>query len=93
MVENLAVNIDMPDRYESGHGIQAASGGMTIDFNNPFRATPMIQITAHDLDSGDYYRLTDIGPAGFSLCFYDAAGLGVTRHFDYVAKGYGRALM
>ena len=92
VVENLSVNIDMPDRYESGTGIELEPAGAMLSFANPFRVAPMLQVTAHNLDSGDYYRLTDIDESGFHLRFFDAAGTGVARRFDYVAKGYGRAL-
>lgn len=90
VVDMLRINIDMPDRYESATGIIQPDSGAVVDFNYAFRAVPALQITPHDMNSGDYYRLTDIDEAGFALRFFDAGGSGVSRRFDYVAKGYGR---
>ncbi len=90
VVETLRVCIDMPDRYESASIGGFDAGGAVVSFAHAFRDVPAIQITPHDLSSGDYYRVEDIGPSGFYLRFFNAAGEGVSRRFDYVAKGYGR---
>lgn len=92
VIESLSVHIDMPDRYESATAIVQPDSGATILFDNAFRAVPALQVTPHDMESGDYYRLTDVSESGFGLRFFDAGSNGVSRRFDYVAKGYGRAL-
>ena len=92
VMETVHVNIDMPDRYESASNIELSSAGAVVPFANSFRVAPVIQVTAHNLNSGDYYHLSDVDEEGFHLCFFEAGGFGVVRRFDYVAKGYGRAL-
>lgn len=44
------------------------------------------------MQSGDYYTLTDITPAGFLIRFFNAGGSGIVRDFDYIAQGYGEEL-
>ena len=50
---------------------------------------PAITITPHDMATGDYYAITTPAAGGFHLRFFDSAGGGVARHFDYIARGYG----
>lgn len=90
VVEGVSVAIDMPDRYESKGDIEVSASGETVSFSCPFRGVPVIQVTPHNLESGDYYKLDAVNEAGFDLRFFDAAGNGIDRRFDYVAKGYGR---
>lgn len=93
VVENVVVRVDMPDRYESARSVLQPDTGGVLHFTHSFRETPVIQITPHNLSSGDYYLLSDVNEAGFALRFFNAGGSGVARQFDYVAKGYGRALI
>lgn len=91
-VTKLDVVVDMPDRTETAHALVSSTGGTTCGYAQPFRALPSVGITAHDMQTGDYYRLTDIGVSGFKVTFYGAGGTPVARTFDYIAKGYGFAL-
>lgn len=91
-VTGLTVNIDMPDRTASGQGLVSDAGGSTIAFDQPFHATPAIALTAQSMGTGDYYTITSPTAAGFTLRFYNAAGAGISRNFDYMATGYGQKL-
>lgn len=88
-VSMLRVNIDMPDRTASARDITSLAAGSTIAFITPFRAVPAIAVTAHNMQTGDYYTITTPTETGFSIRFFDAAGTGIVRSFDYLAKGYG----
>lgn len=88
-VSHLAVTIDMPDRVVSANNLLSAAGGSDIAFARAFRAVPAITITPHDMATGDYYAITTPAAGGFHLRFFDSAGGGVARHFDYIARGYG----
>ncbi len=90
VVHALAVHIDMPDRYESAGDILHPPEGGAVTFSSSFRAKPVLQITPHDMQTGDYFTLAEVGAGGFFLCFFDSGGIGVARRFDYVAKGYGQ---
>ncbi|TAL39628.1 MAG: hypothetical protein EPN97_02065 [Alphaproteobacteria bacterium] len=88
----LTVDVDMPDRTVSGRGIASAAGGTTVSFAAPFRATPAITITPQDMATGDYYAITTPSSASFGIRFFNSAGTGISRTFDYLARGYGEQL-
>jgi hypothetical protein len=54
-----------------------------------FRGLAGLGISAQGLASGDWYEITGKSAAGFTIQFRNAAGDGVARSFDYVARGYG----
>ncbi len=89
-VTRLRVDLDMPGRDESACGVAAPAGGASVAYASPFRATPAVSVTAQDMGSGDYYVLTPSTASGFTVKFFDAAGTGVSRTFDWLAKGYGQ---
>lgn len=89
LVTQLSVMIDMPDRLLGDNDIAAAAAGQDIAFDPPFRAVPAIAVTPHDLAAGDYYTMTLQAKTGFRIRFFDSAGNGVARRFDYLARGYG----
>lgn len=90
VITALQVDIDMPDRIESGGDLLADAGGSTLLFSYPFRDTPALAIAPRDMGSGEYYALSDTTTEGFFIRFFNAGGIGVARRFDYVAKGHGQ---
>ncbi len=88
-VSRLRVSVDMPDRTAGDRNLTSLAAGSAISFTLPFRATPALSITAQNMATGDYYALTAITANGFSIRFFNAAGTGIARTFDYLAKGYG----
>lgn len=88
-ISRLRVNVDMPDRTDAQRNISSNAAGSTISFVTPFKATPAIAVTAQDMATGDYYAITTPTETGFDIRFFNAAGTGIVRTFDYLAKGYG----
>lgn len=91
LVQSMKIMIDMPDRVVSQSQLGADATGIDVLFPNGFRDIPAVAITAHNLNTGDYWTITSVTETGFHLRFYDASGTGVSRLFDYVAKGVGSA--
>lgn len=89
VVETLQIQIDMEDRVDGQNDITSNAAGTTITFAPAFRATPAIAISAENMATGDYYEITGQTSTGFTIRFFNAAGTGVSRVFDWVAKGYG----
>lgn len=90
MVSALSVQVDMPDRTDAQRSLSSSTDGSNIAFLNAFKATPVIGITASDMATGDYFEITDQSATGFTIHFFNSAGTGVSRTFDYLAKGYGK---
>jgi len=89
-ISSLEVKIDMPDRTEAQRNLTSLAAGSTISFINAFKATPAIGVTGNNLATGDYFTVTSPAAAGFSIRFFNSAGTGVARNFDYLAKGHGK---
>jgi hypothetical protein len=89
-VSKASIEIDVPDRIESGDDITVPSSGATITYNNAFREKPAISVAIDDLDTGDTYTITNKSRTGFDIQFLDNGGSGVQRTFSYVAKGFGK---
>lgn len=90
MVSALSVQIDMPDRTDAQRDLVSIPLGSDIDFIHAFKETPVIGVTSSDMETGDYFLITGRTPAGFGIRFFNSAGAGVARTFDYLAKGYGK---
>lgn len=89
-VKQAVVVVDMPDRVETGRNLTTTTAAYVVTFPSAFWQTPAIGITAHNMATGDYYTLTAQSATGFTIRFFNAAGSGVARTFDYLAKGAGR---
>lgn len=89
LVKALSVQIDMPDRVVADKDIAASAGGSTITFSPAFRTLSGLGIAGQDMATGDYVVITNKSATGFTIQFKNAAGTGVSKTFDYVAKGYG----
>lgn len=86
---SLGVTVDVPDRVESKNNVLVPDAGVTVPFQNAFFATPAVAITAENMATGDYAQITAKTPAGFTIQFKNAAGAGVARTMDWIAKGFG----
>lgn len=92
LVTALSLIIDMPDRVISGSDIDSGTLTKTVSFSPALLGLSGLGISAQGLQTGDYYQITNKSPAGFDITFRDAAGSIIARTFDYVARGYGRAV-
>ena len=89
VVSALSVTLDMEDRILSGNDISSGTGTYSVTFTNPFYSSNYaIGITAQSLDTGDYFTISNKTVNGFNVAFKNSAGSGVTKTFDYLAKGY-----
>jgi hypothetical protein len=89
VVSRLRVSVDMPDRVIAGNDIVVPAAGITISFDPALRSLQGLATADQDMATGDRKEITDKGPEGFSIRFFDSAGVPVERTIDYVAKGYG----
>jgi len=89
VIKSLSVSVDMPDTIQSGNDIVSGTGTYTVTFTKPFySASYAIGITNQGMATGDYYTLNSKTIDGFNIAFKNSSGTGVSRTFDYIAKGY-----
>jgi len=89
VVTALSVTVDMPDRIFSGNDIVSGTGTKSVTFTLPFySANYAVGITAQGMATGDYFLLTSKSTTGFNVAFKNSSGTGISKSFDYIAKGY-----
>ena len=89
VVSGLSVTIDVEDTIQSGNDLISGTGTYTVTFTRPFySANYAIGITNQGMATGDYYVLNSKTINGFNIAFKNSAGTGVSRTFDYIAKGF-----
>ena len=80
---------------------QSGVGTKSVTFANPFwtgsavlggvnSILPSIGITAQNLQSGDYFNVTNVSSSGFNVTFRNSSGTAVNRLFAWSAVGYGK---
>ena len=88
-ISGLRLVADVPDRTETGINLAVGTEGRTIRYQVPFLAKAVVAVNAQGMNTGDYYRITDNLPVGFTIRFYNNAGAGIARTFDFAAVSYG----
>jgi len=89
VITALSVSVDMPDRIFSGNDITSGTGTYSVAFTLPFySANYAVGITAQGMATGDYFLLTSKSTTGFNVAFKNSSGTGISKSFDYIAKGY-----
>lgn len=91
-INNVDIEVDMPDRIYSDNDIIVNDQGMQYRYDIPFHATPSIAISIDNAELGSYYNITNKNRFGFDILFKDGSDLPIDAQFDLLAKGYGRQL-
>ena len=88
-IDELSVEIDMPDRIIAENNITVTTSGNAVTFSPVFKALKGVAVSGQDMATGDYYAITSKSETGFTLTFYNSSNAAVERTADYVAIGYG----
>jgi hypothetical protein len=89
VISEVSINIDVEDTIKSSNDIASGTGTYTVVFTKPFySANYAVGISAQALATGDYYTLSSKTINGFNVAFKNSSGTGISRTFDYLAKGY-----
>ena len=89
VVSALSVSVDMQDRIFSGNDITSGTGTYSVTFTLPFYSSSYaVGITGQGLNTGDFFTISSKTVNGFNVAFKNSSGTGVSREFDYIAKGY-----
>jgi len=89
LITGLQVKLVLEKRAERGDDVASGTSTKTITFTNNFYATPNITVTGQDLESGDYWTITNKSKTGFDIVFKNSSDTIINKQFDYVANGYG----
>ena len=89
VVSEVTVTIDMQDRIFSGNDVVSGTSTKSITFTKPFKtASYAVGVTAQGMATGDYFTVSNKATTGFDVAFFNSSNSGVSKTFDYIAKGY-----
>ena len=73
----------------SQNDIASGTSTKSVTYPKAFRLGNSIAITLsiQDMSSGDKYAISNKSTTGFDIAFQNSGGSGVSRTFDYQAKG------
>ena len=89
LISELTATVDIADRIFSGNDIITPASTYNVSFTNPFYSVNYaIGLTAENMQSSDFYEISNKTVNGFDVIFKNSSGTAVSRQFDYIAKGY-----
>jgi hypothetical protein len=92
VIEELGVETTFERRTEQQRNLTSGAGAYAVTFPTKFYGTPSIGITAQDMSTGDYFTVSSISRAGFTVTFRNSSATIVSKTFDYQAVGHGREI-
>jgi len=103
LVDELGYVAEFERRTEnSDSAIASGTGTKSISFGNAFfvgtasllganTRLPAVGITAQNMQSGDYFTVSNVSGTGFDVNFFNSSDTGISRNFNWSAVGYGKA--
>ena len=89
VVSQVTVTIDMQDRIFSENDIVSGTGTKSVTFPSPFKTTGYaVGVTGQGMATGDYFTVSNKTITGFDVAFFNSSNTGISKTFDYIAKGF-----
>ena len=89
VVSAVSVTVDMQDRIFSGNDIVSGTSTKSITFTKPFKTVNYaVGVTAQGMVTGDYFTVSNKAITGFDVAFFNSSNAGVSKTFDFIAKGF-----
>ena len=89
VVSALSVSIDVADTIQSDNNLVSGTGTFTVTFTRPFYSVSYaVGLTNQSMATGDFYTLNNKTINGFDIAFKNSSNTGISRTFDYIAKGF-----
>ena len=103
-VFQLGYTASMQRRTEQSPSTTASgAGAKAVTFQHPFfvgtadtegganSILPSVGITAQNMQSGDFFEISNVSGTGFTVHFKNSSNASVDRNFTYQAVGFGKA--
>ncbi len=89
VISALSVSIDVADTIQSDNNLVSGTGTFTVTFTKAFfSANYAVGLTNQSMATGDFYTLSNKTISGFDIAFKNSSNAGISRTFDYIAKGF-----
>ena len=101
LVDELGYLASVQRRTEQSNAAVSGSNATAVTFPNAFFTgtasigglnayLPSVGITAQNMQTGDYFQVSNVSATGFTISFFNSSNANVTRLFTWSATGYGR---
>ena len=89
IVTAVGVKLQLESFINSQNDISSGTSTKSVTYPRSYRLSNSISITLsiQDMSSGDKYAISNKTITGFDIAFQNSGGSGVSRTFDYQAKG------
>ena len=89
IVTAVGVKLELEAFINSQNDIASGTSTKSVTYPRAYRLATSIAITLsiQDMASGDKYAISNKSVTGFDIAFQNSGGSGVSRTFDYQAKG------
>ena len=89
IVTAVGVKLQLESFINSQNDISSGTSTKSVTYPRSYRLSNSISITLsiQDMSSGDKYAISNKTVSGFDIAFQNSGGSGVSRTFDYQAKG------
>ena len=87
-ISQLVAKLEAWFRFNADR-LTSSTGAYAVTFDDAFKqTTPAVAIAAQNMATGDYYTVSSVSSTGFTINFYNSSGSGISRTFDYLARGF-----
>ena len=92
VVSAVTVNISLAKQTQSEGNVSSgtSASGKVVTFPDQFGSVDGITIMGQNMNSGEFYQISNKTTSGFTIVFKESNGNVVDRTFDYVAQGHGK---
>ena len=89
IVTAVGIKIALESFTNQENDVASGTGTKTVTYARAYRISNSIAIalSIQDMSSGDKYAISNKTVSGFDIAFQNSGGSGVSRTFDYQAKG------
>ena len=100
-LQQLGYTATMSSRTEQSAVIASGSAAKSVTFAAPFfvgtaalgnqnNFLPAVSISPQNMETGDFYEITNVSGTGFTVHFKNSSNASINRNFTYSAVGFGK---
>ena len=90
VVTSGLIKVDMPDRIWAANDLTVPTTGLTVNYDPPFRAPPVLAVTVDGNTNRLIPEISNRSAASFDVVLKTSAGVATAGTIDVMARGYGR---
>jgi hypothetical protein len=87
-VNSFSFYVDVPDVVDGGKNVVVSVAGTAISFSKKYNAVPGILISILEMQSGDYFRLSNEATTGFIINLYNSSNVAISKNINWISQGY-----